>query len=140
MRQRLGALAVVSMLTMPGMAMGQEGAANMIDLTKPDILGAEFTLGRTGEGAAGEWTIVSDTTAQGGLAIAQVSKDRTDYRFPLAIYKPYSGTNLEASVRFKLVAGSVDQAGGIVVRLQTPDNYYIVRANASKTMCGFTGW
>ena len=26
--------------------------------------------------------------------------------------------------------GSVDQAGGIAVRLQTPDDYYVVRANA----------
>jgi hypothetical protein len=102
----------------------------MIDLTKPDLLAAEFTLARSGEGAAGEWAIVSDPTAQGGLAIAQVSKDRTDYRFPLAIYKTYSGTNLEASVRFKPVAGSIDQAGGIAVRLQTPDDYYVVRANA----------
>jgi hypothetical protein len=34
------------------------------------------------------------------------------------------------TVRFKPVAGDVDQAGGIVVRASGPDNYYIVRANA----------
>jgi hypothetical protein len=33
-------------------------------------------------------------------------------------------------VRFKPVDGKVDQAGGIVVRLTTPDDYYVVRANA----------
>jgi len=33
-------------------------------------------------------------------------------------------------VRFKPVAGTVDQAGGIAVRLTTPDDYYVVRANA----------
>ena len=33
-------------------------------------------------------------------------------------------------MRFKAVAGTVDQAGGIAIRLQTPDNYYVVRANA----------
>ena len=102
----------------------------MIDLTKPGILDAEFSLWRTGQGAAGEWTLVGDPTAQGETAIAQVSKDRTDYRFPLAVYKPFSGANLEVSVRFKPVSGSIDQAGGIVVRLQTPDDYYVVRANA----------
>ena len=69
-------------------------------------------------------------TAAGGQAIAQTSTDKTDYRFPLAIYKPYSGKNVEVSVRFKPVAGRVDQAGGIAVRLQTPDDYYVVRANA----------
>jgi len=59
-----------------------------------------------------------------------VSKDRTDYRFPLAVYKPYSGKDVEVSVRFKPVAGTVDQAGGIAVRLSTPDDYYVARANA----------
>jgi hypothetical protein len=33
-------------------------------------------------------------------------------------------------LRFKPVTGTVDQAGGIAVRLQTPDDYYVVRANA----------
>jgi hypothetical protein len=33
-------------------------------------------------------------------------------------------------VRFKPVGGTVDQAGGIAVRLADPDDYYVVRANA----------
>ena len=33
-------------------------------------------------------------------------------------------------MRFKPVAGTVDQAGGIAVRLASPDDYYVVRANA----------
>jgi hypothetical protein len=91
---------------------------------------ANFTFWRTGEGADGKWTVVADPTAVKGRAIAQVSKDRTDYRFPLAVYKPFSGKNLEISVRFKPVAGTVDEAGGVAVRLLTPDNYYVARANA----------
>jgi Galactocerebrosidase, C-terminal lectin domain len=90
----------------------------------------EFTQGRTGDGNAAEWILVADASAAGGRAIAQVSKDKTNYRFPLAIYKPFSGKDLEVLVRFKPVAGTVDQAGGIAVRLQTPDDYYVVRANA----------
>ena len=81
-------------------------------------------------GRSGEWTVVADASAEGGRAIAQVSRDKTGYRFPLAIYKPFSGRDVEVSVRFKPVAGTVDQAGGIAVRLQTPDDYYVVRANA----------
>ena len=46
----------------------------------------EFTQRRTGEGDAAEWTLVSDASAEGRRAIAQVSNDRIDYRFPLAIY------------------------------------------------------
>jgi len=93
-------------------------------------LEAEFMQWRTGEGDPAEWTVVADASAEGGRAIAQVSKDKTGYRFPLAIYKPFSGRDVEVSVRFKPVAGTVDQAGGIAVRLQTPDDYYVVRANA----------
>ena len=89
-----------------------------------------FTQWRTGHGDPAEWRVVNDNSAEGGLAIAQISKDKTDYRFPLAVFKPYSGKNVEVSVRFKPVSGSVDQAGGIAVRLLTPDDYYIVRANA----------
>ena len=90
----------------------------------------DFTFWRTGQGAGGKWTVVGDPTAAKGRAIAQMSKDRTDYRFPLAVYKPFSGKNLEISMRFKPVAGTVDEAGGVAVRLLTPDDYYVARANA----------
>ena len=89
-----------------------------------------FEFGRTGQGKPGQWLVAEDGTAAHGRAIAQTNGDTTDYRFPLAIYKPYSGKNFEVSVRFKPVAGTVDQAGGLAVRLQTPDDYYVVRANA----------
>ena len=103
----------------------------VVDLSKLSAnLESDFTLWRTGQGGAGEWILVADPAAADGRAVAQVSKDRTDYRFPLAVYKPYSGKNLELSVRFKPVAGTVDQAGGIAVRLSTPGDYYVARANA----------
>jgi hypothetical protein len=91
---------------------------------------ADFTFWRTGQGEGGNWTVVADPTAANGRAIAQISKDRTDYRFPLAVYKPYSGKDLEVSVRFKPASGTVDEAGGVAVRLSTPDDYYVARANA----------
>jgi hypothetical protein len=97
---------------------------------QPGAEPTDFTFWRTGQGADSQWTVVADPTAAKGRAIAQISKDRTDYRFPLAVYKPFSGKNLEISVRFKPVAGTVDEAGGIALRFQTPDDYYVVRANA----------
>jgi hypothetical protein len=90
----------------------------------------DFTFWRTGQGAGGKWTVVGDPTAAKGRAIAQTSKDRTDYRFPLAVYKPYSGKDLEILVRFKPVAGTLDEAGGVALRLLAPDDYYVARANA----------
>ena len=126
-------LACVSgiLLAVTAGAYAQGNAPMTVDIAAlaPD-LEPEFTIWRTGQGAPAQWAIVADPTAAGGRAIAQTSTDKTDYRFPLAIYKPYSGKNLEVSVRFKPVSGSVDQAGGIALRLQTPDDYYVVRANA----------
>ncbi|WP_213286478.1 hypothetical protein [Bradyrhizobium sp. sGM-13] len=91
---------------------------------------AGFSFARTGQGAEGEWNVVADPTAKAGRAIEQQSKDRTDYRFPLAIHESFSAKNLIMQIRFKPIAGRIDQAGGIVVRLTDPDNYYIARANA----------
>jgi len=66
----------------------------------------------------------------GGKVIAQTSADTTDYRFPICIYDGLTAKDVEISVRFKPVSGRVDQAGGIIARVQDPDNYYVVRANA----------
>jgi hypothetical protein len=137
-RGRCGLHLFIALLAFAGAAWGQGNGPMIVDLsTLPANLESDFTLWRTGEGAAGEWTLVADPTAAGGRAIAQVSTDRTDYRFPLAVYKPYSGKDLELSVRFKPVAGTVDKAGGIAVRLSTPGDYYVARANALEDNVGF---
>jgi hypothetical protein len=91
---------------------------------------AEFEFARTGSGGPGKWVVVDDASAEGGRALEQASTEKTDYRFPLAIYRPLSAKDVEVSVRFKPVGGTVDRAGGIAVRLQDADNYYVVRANA----------
>jgi glycosyl hydrolase family 59 (putative galactocerebrosidase) len=90
--------------------------------------GFEFTL--TGGGPVSAWKVVADPTAAAQKAIAQTSQDRTDYRFPLAVYLPITAKDVDVTVRFKPVEGKVDQAGGITVRLADRDNYYVVRANA----------
>src|SRR5438132_1094109 len=60
-----------------------------------------FEFGRTGQGSAGQWIVVQDATAEGGRALEQTSAEATDYRFPLAIYRPVTAKNIEVSVRFK---------------------------------------
>ncbi len=104
-----------------------------IDLSRYAVgpLPPEFlTSWRTGQGAVGDWRVVEDPSASQGKAIAQLSADPTDYRFPLAVYQPLQAQDMEASVRFKAVSGKGDQAGGLAVRLTDADNYYVVRANA----------
>ncbi len=104
---------------------------------QPGIAPPRFTFWRTGNGAAAEWQVIADPTAAGQKAIAQTSRDTTDYRFPLAVYQPISAKNVDVVVRFKPVAGTVDQAGGIAIRLTTPDDYYVVRANALEDNVNF---
>ena len=55
----------------------------------------------------------------------------------MAIYQPFSGTNVEVTIRFKAVAGSIDRAGGIALRLIDPNNYYVLRANALEDNVNF---
>ena len=97
---------------------------------QPGSLPVMFESALTGKGAPGRWQVIEDRSAQEGLTVAQLSPDKTSYRFLLAIYRPAVLKNVEARVRFKAVSGSVDQAGGLAVRLQNADNYYIARANA----------
>ncbi len=115
-----------------GFAQGTKENAIMIAIETMTVGGppAEFDTARTGQGGPARWIVASDPGAKGGRAIEQTSTDQTDYRFPLAIYKPLNARDLDVSLRFKPVAGKVDQAGGIALRLSDPDNYYVVRANA----------
>jgi hypothetical protein len=87
----------------------------------------DFEFAVTGSGSPGEWSVVRDDATQ---ALAQTGTDSTDDRFPLAIYRPFSGRNVYASIRFMPVSGNIDQAGGVVVRFTSAGDYYVARANA----------
>jgi len=129
-RTVLGAALALPYLSPAAWAQGETGK---IDLSRYPVgpLPPEFlTSWRTGKGAVGDWRVVEDATASQGKAIAQVSADPTDYRFPLAVYEPLPAQDVEASVRFKAISGKGDRAGGLAVRLTDADNYYVVRANA----------
>jgi hypothetical protein len=119
-------------IVMTGGSAAQQTGTQVVEIGSMPV-GQEpplFTSWRTGEGGAAEWRVVDDPSAPNKKAIAQTSKDTTDYRFPLAVYQPVSARNVDVVVRFKPVAGTVDQAGGIAVRLSTPGDYYVARANA----------
>ena len=87
----------------------------------------DFEFAVTGGGQPGEWSIVRDNATQ---ALAQTGTDSTDDRFPLAIYRPFSGRNVYVSIRFMAISGNIDQAGGVVVRFTSAGDYYVARANA----------
>lgn len=89
-----------------------------------------FESALTGGGSAASWEVVEDSSSRDGKALAQTSQDRTDHRFPLAIYTPVVAADVEITARFKPVSGKVDRAGGVVVRFSDANNYYVARANA----------
>ena len=92
---------------------------------------ADWTIAKTGGGAAPRWEIVTDSTSStGARVLAQLSEDATADRFTLAIDPAAALANGAVTVRFKPVSGNVDRAAGIVWRYRDENNYYLVRANA----------
>ena len=89
----------------------------------------QFDFGITGQGRPGQWSVVRDVTAIGGIAVEQSSNDPTENRLAFAIYRPLSLKNLAISMRFKLIKGTMRTAG-IAFRFVNADNYYVVSANA----------
>jgi hypothetical protein len=101
------------------------------DTEQPGKLPRGWSVAMTHNGAAPQWEIVRDESAPTPpYVLAQLSKDRTAGRFPLAIWDGTAILDGTVSVAFKTIDGAVDQAAGIVWRYQDPNNYYIVRANA----------
>lgn len=89
---------------------------------------AGFTFGHTAKvGAPGRWIVQAEGANK---VLAQADPDPTRARFPVAVLAGVSAADVDLSVRFKPVSGSVDQAAGLVWRFRDADNYYIVRANA----------
>jgi len=101
------------------------------DSAPPGALPAGWTVAMTHTGEAPKWEVRHDASAPSKPnVLAQLSADRTDARFPMAILNSVNCRDGEVSVKFKTVAGKKDQVAGLVWRYRDPDNYYLVRANA----------
>jgi hypothetical protein len=97
-----------------------------------DVVGippSDFDSWGTGDAGPGLWAVVHDDSSQSVHALEQYRRDPTEQRVALAIYKPFTGDNLEVTIRFKAVSGSLDQSAGIAVQLTTPDDYYVACAS-----------
>jgi hypothetical protein len=116
----------------PGVAWAAE-TVELVSIWNPTGAAPDgCTAALTGGGGAVKWAAV-EGEPEGTRGIAEMSADTTDYRFPLCIVDGPAFAqlgNLDIAVRLRPVAGKVDQAGGIAVRVQDAQNYYVVRANA----------
>ena len=91
----------------------------------------DFTPFLDGFGKDSAWQIKSEPSALSGTKVlAQTSYDQIDYRFPMLVYNDVTAKNVRVAVQFKTLSGKIDQAAGVMVRFQDPDNFYDVRANA----------
>jgi len=101
------------------------------DSVRPGSFPSDWTVAMTHNGGAPKWEVRRDASAPSKPnVLAQVSADRNDGRCPLAILNTANFQDGEVSVKFKTVAGKMDQAAGLVWRYRDPNNYYLVRANA----------
>lgn len=80
----------------------------------------------TGIGSA-RWTVEKDASAP---SPSQVLKQSGEAQFPVCIYQNTELADGFVEVKFKLVSGKEDQAGGVMFRVKDKDNYYVARANA----------
>ena len=139
MQRRIIALAVF-WLAWP--VLGAQRVFNF-DETPAGQLPKGFRSALGGGGQPGEWKIVVDEgspllspispkapkTNQRSV-LGQVSRDRTDERFPMLIFDEETLGDFTFTTRFKLVDGQEEQMAGLAFRIQDERNYYYVRASA----------
>ncbi|MGC8743673.1 MAG: family 16 glycoside hydrolase [Verrucomicrobiia bacterium] len=104
---------------------------------------AGFSSLLVGQGEPGVWKIIMDevppalkpfstraVVSSKRPVLAQVSKDKTDERFPVFVYNDEIFDDFTFTVRFKIVDGVAEQMAGVVFRFQDTNNFYVARANA----------
>jgi hypothetical protein len=118
-----------SLVTVPTLA-----HAETFDFEKSGAAGsvpAYFSQATTGKGSPADWKLQEIAGAPSGkMVVTQLSTKGDNMRFPVLVYDRITAQNIGLSVKFKAISGKEDQAAGLVVRYQDPNNYYVVRANA----------
>lgn len=102
-----------------------------------------WRMALTGGGGPVKWGIVDDEVPsefkpfsslapQGNIrpVIAQLSRDKTDERFPMLIYQDEEFGDFTLTTKFKTVAGDTEQMAGIAFRIKDERNYHVIRASS----------
>lgn len=101
----------------------------MVPLTTPDGRVA-CTQGMTGIGRPPSWQAQADPDGPSGWALAETAADPTDARFPFCLNEQAVLRDLDATLRFKPVAGARERVAGFMFRAQSANDYFVVRASA----------
>jgi hypothetical protein len=136
MRYRIGLAAILTALlaallaAAPATAQFRAPVTVNFDDMNPGEGPRHFTCGMTGTGAQPKWVIEEDRIK--AKVLAQRSADTVPERSPLCLYDLLRARNVEVSVVFKVLSGTVDPSAGIVVRALDPLTYYVVRADVKR--------
>jgi len=97
----------------------------------------------SGSGELGVWRVVSDEApstmpgaSSNGLTLsrqsvlAQLSRDKTDERFPLLVFEEEVYGDFTFTARVKTVSGDAERMAGLAFRVQDEKNYYVVRISS----------
>jgi hypothetical protein len=122
-----------------------QAAERVFDWSSARVNGTpeDFRAVVSGSGAPAEWRIVLDAAPSAFPAIspkatnrtmrpvlAQVSRDRTDARYPMLVYEGETFGDFTLTTEFKIVEGVAEQMAGIAFRIQDERNYFYIRASA----------
>lgn len=77
------------------------------------------------EFAVGKWERRQSQDQQWVLA-----QTETKEQYPVALYKKNRYSDVDVTVRFKPLSGNEDASGGLIIRAQDSQNYYLIRGNA----------
>ncbi len=96
------------------------------DDVSPGQLPTGWRAGVTDKGGP-KWSVEADPTAPSRPNVLKQSGEGT---YPWCVKPDVSLKDGFVEVKFKLLTGKDDQAGGLIWRWQDGDNYYVARANA----------
>lgn len=95
-----------------------------------DNVPSSWEVAQTGKGEGSVWKVVADESApsMAGFGLAQTAESPRSM-FNLCVVKDVRFRDVQLTVAFKAVAGSVDQGGGLVWRYVDANHYYVCRFN-----------
>lgn len=102
--------------------------AATIPLGQPGTLPPGFAFWPNDKADGTNWSVVSDSGADDGLALEFAGSDKRGG--PSIASDPSArATNFKARLQFRLIRGQLP-GGGLVLRMTSPDDYYLIKLSA----------
>ena len=110
-------------------------SAATIPLGQPGTPPARFQFWHNGQADSTPWSVVRDGAADEGLALEYSASDKRGGAF-IANEPSVRAINFKARLQFRLIRGQLP-SGGLVLRMTSPDDYYLVKLSAYEERLSF---